>query len=61
MEKIHTFLKIYLAMQEWFHDSNDKDEVHNSRDEIAKVLTSLQKFSQDQITQTDTAHPKSME
>ncbi len=32
----------YLAMEEWFHDSNDKDEVHNFRDEIAKVLTSLQ-------------------
>ncbi len=30
-------------MEEWFHDSNDKDKVHNSRDEIAKVLTSLQK------------------
>jgi hypothetical protein len=31
-------------MEEWFHDSNDKDEVHNARDEIAKVLTSLQLF-----------------
>ncbi len=30
-------------MEEWFHDSNDKDEVHNSKDEIAKVFTSLQK------------------
>jgi hypothetical protein len=32
-------------MEEWFHDSNDKDEVHNARDEIANVLTSLQFFS----------------
>ncbi len=31
-------------MEEWFHDSNDKDKVHNARDEIAKVLTSLQFF-----------------
>jgi hypothetical protein len=31
-------------MEEWFHDSNDKDEVNNSRGEISKVLTSLQKF-----------------
>ncbi len=31
-------------MEEWFHDSNDKDKVHNSRDEMAKVLTSLQFF-----------------
>jgi hypothetical protein len=38
------FLKSYLAMEEWFHDSNDKVKVHNSRDEIAKVLTSLQTF-----------------
>jgi hypothetical protein len=42
VEKIHTFLKSYLAMEEWFHDSNDKDEVHNSSDKIAKVVTSLQ-------------------
>jgi hypothetical protein len=48
-------------MEEWFHDSNDKDEVHNSRDEIAKDLTSLQFFSQDQIAQTDTAYPKCKE
>jgi hypothetical protein len=34
-----------LAMEEWFHDSNDKEEVHNARDEIAKVLTLLQFFS----------------
>ncbi len=45
MEKIHTFLKSYVAMKEWFHDSNDKDKVHNARDEIDKVLTSLQFFS----------------
>jgi hypothetical protein len=37
------FLKSYLAMEEWFHDSNDKDEVDSSRGEIFKVLTSLQK------------------
>jgi hypothetical protein len=48
-------------MEDWFHDSNDKDEVQNARDEIAKVLTSLQFFPQDQITQTDTEHPKCME
>jgi hypothetical protein len=38
------FLKSNLAMDEWFHDSNDKDEVDSSRGEISKVLTSLQKF-----------------
>ncbi len=31
-------------MEEWFHDSNDDDEVNSSRGEISKVLTSLQKF-----------------
>ncbi len=31
-------------MEEWFHDSNDKDKVHNARDEIAKVLTPFQFF-----------------
>ena len=44
-KKFIHFLKSYLAMEEWFHDSNDKDKVHNARDEIAKVLTSLQFFS----------------
>ncbi len=38
------FLKSYLAMEEWFHDSNNNDEVNNSRGETSKVLTSLQKF-----------------
>ncbi len=59
--KFMNFLKSYLAMEEWFHESNDKDKVHNSRDEIAKVLTSLQFFSQDLIAQMDTAYPKCME
>jgi hypothetical protein len=31
-------------MEEWFHVSNNKDEVNSSRGEISKVLTSLQKF-----------------
>ncbi len=55
------FLKSYLAMEEWFHDSNDKVEVQNSRDEIAKVLTALHFLSRDQIKQTVTAYPKCME
>ena len=38
------FLKLYLSMEEWFHDSNDKHEVRCARDEISKVLLSLQKF-----------------
>jgi hypothetical protein len=32
-------------MEEWFHDSSNKDEVNkNSIGETSKVLTSLQKF-----------------
>jgi hypothetical protein len=31
-------------MEEWLHDSNNKDEVNSSRGEVSKVLTSLQKF-----------------
>ncbi len=31
-------------MEEWFHESNNKDEVNSSRGEISKVLTSLQKI-----------------
>jgi hypothetical protein len=43
-KKFISFLQMYLAMEEWFHDHNDKEEVRRLRDEIAKVLTSLQKF-----------------
>jgi hypothetical protein len=38
------FLKLYLCMEEWFHDSNNKFEVINARPQIAKVLQSLQEF-----------------
>ncbi len=31
-------------MEEWFHDSNNKDEGNSSRGEISKALNSLQKF-----------------
>jgi hypothetical protein len=43
-KKFIHFLKSYLATEEWFHDSINKDEVNSSRGEISKVLTSLQKF-----------------
>jgi hypothetical protein len=39
------FLKQYLCMEEWFHDSNNKVEVIKARPQIAKVLQSLQQFS----------------
>jgi hypothetical protein len=32
------FLKLYLCMEEWFHDSNNKLEVINAQPHIAKVL-----------------------
>ncbi len=35
-------LKLYLSMEEWFHDCNRKEEVLNSRDMIAKVLRMVQ-------------------
>jgi hypothetical protein len=35
---------MYLAMREWFHDCNNKEEVNTSRGEILKVLSALQKF-----------------
>jgi hypothetical protein len=55
------FLKSYLAMEEWFHDSNNKDEVNSSRGEIIKVLTSLQNSSPGWSTLTATDYPKCME
>ncbi len=37
-------MKNYLAMEEWFHDNNDKDEVRSARNNIALVLQSVQRF-----------------
>ena len=35
-KKFLEFLKLYLSMEEWFHDCNSKEEVANSRTMIAK-------------------------
>jgi hypothetical protein len=37
-------LKLYLAMEEWSHVCNDKEEVQSSRNEIAKVLKMMYRF-----------------
>ena len=37
-------MKMYLAMEEWFHDINDKAEVINARRTIASVLALLKKY-----------------
>ncbi len=36
------FLKLYLSMEEWFQDSNNKVEVHNAKPLIGEVLQTLQ-------------------
>lgn len=36
------FIRQYLAMEEWFHSHNDKEEVRNARRKIARVLRLLQ-------------------
>ena len=38
------FLKLYLSMEEWLHDRNNKDKVNNARPMIAKVLSMLQQL-----------------
>ena len=38
------FIKLYLAMEEWFHDANNKNEVRAARVEIANVLQMLQQL-----------------
>jgi hypothetical protein len=35
---------LYLAMEEWFHDANNKNEVRAARVEIANVLQMLQQL-----------------
>jgi hypothetical protein len=44
MEKVYKISTSVSCHEEWFHDHKNKEEVRRSRDEIAKVLTSLQKF-----------------
>ncbi len=39
------FLKLYLSMEERFHNSNDKVEVDNAKPLIGKVLQTLQALS----------------
>jgi hypothetical protein len=41
-KKLLEFIKLYLSMEEWFHDCNDKEEVNKARPLIAKVLKLLQ-------------------
>jgi len=38
------FLKLYLSMEEWFHDRNDKQEVIQARPMIASVLVMLKEL-----------------
>jgi hypothetical protein len=40
------FLKLYLAIEEWFHDCNGKDEVNNARPLIVHVLKLVQELIQ---------------
>ncbi len=42
-------LILYLAMEKWFHDCNDKQEVQSLRNEIAKVLSLMQRSSHEVI------------
>ena len=37
-------MKNYVAMEEWFHDNNGKDEVRSARNNIALVLRLVQQF-----------------
>jgi len=38
------FLKSYLAMEEWFHAENPKDEVRSARRHIATILKNMKKI-----------------
>jgi hypothetical protein len=48
------FIKLYLALEEWFHDVNDKDEVRIAGGKISQILGSLQKF----FPRSDNTKPK---
>jgi hypothetical protein len=45
------FIKLYLSMEEWFHDCNKKEEVNDAMPKIANVLKMLQdSFSREEDT-----------
>jgi len=54
------FVKLYLSMEEWFHDSNPKEEVDQSRPLIGKVLRLLQELFQEMVSETDIIFLKCM-
>ena len=58
IEEMRSFLKLYLAMEEWFHTVNSKQKVRSARTQIAKVLRQLKKFSRD-LTARVTTYPNS--
>ena len=43
IEEMQDCLKLYLSMEEWFHDHNPKEQVKSSRDLIARVIKLVQK------------------
>jgi hypothetical protein len=55
------FLKLYLGMEEWFHDSNNNLEVINTRPQIAKVLQSCNNIFPEIVTPMVTIFQRCME
>ena len=60
-KKMLEFIKLYLSMEEWFHNSNDKEEVNQARPLIAKVLKMLQWLFPRETIQMEIAFQKCME
>ena len=42
--QLRLFMRQYLAMEEWFHAHNSKEEVRNARRKIGRVLKALQEL-----------------
>ena len=54
------FLKLYLSMEEWFHDARQKEEVHRSGEAVATVMEDIQRYFQGPKTVMDTKYLKCM-
>ncbi len=54
------FIKLYLLMEEWFHDCNDKEEVNNASPLIAKELSGYKSCFQERKVQIDIAYQNCM-
>ena len=52
--------KLYLSMEEWFHDSHPKDEVHRAGNAVVAVMKSKELYFQEERIAMDITFQRCM-